>query len=956
MGEVWLADDLRIGREVALKKLRKDHRELRGRFLAEAQIAGQLEHPGVVPVHDLGTDHEGGPFYVMKLVRGGTLRDAIEEYHDPGGLSDVPKRIQWLRLLEVFVDLCRTIGYAHSRGVLHRDLKPSNIVLGSYGETMVIDWGLAKSGDSLDQEIVPSPQRGEGPGEPTDGAMPIEGEGPDRSPGSTDIPSAATPVQVSTRGSLEATSPGALLGTPSYMAPEVAEGHLSEVDRKTDVYLLGGTLYEILTGDPPRRGSSKAEIIELARTAPPKRPRSVNPRISRALEAICLKAMARPRGQRYASAMDLADDVQRYLADEPVSAYPEGPLMRAWRWTKRHRRGLARAAAAMLMLGLAVFAFRLWSHETIRREAGEFRERADGIRFYAASVDPVAEHAPYYDPERGEAAGYAALALASGWGAGLSRLPLSRTERNRFREDVYEVLLLLTQTRLHRSREPDTARELLALTHKWSWLQLPTRSWYRLRSECHTILGQAEEADRLARLANDPATPTTALDHFLQAEQHRIAAARSAYLQVAGGTIGLEEAVAEYKAALAEDPAHYWAHFQLGRCYASMGRQSDAIAALDTCVALRPESPWSYSVRGLALALLGRFREAEGDLDHAIDLDPRFRPARLNRAVAYWLQKKHTDALADLSAVLDAPKGEALVVAAYYRGVISVEQGRLETALDDFSRVIAENPRCLPAYLARAETHFSRGSDELGIADIRALLAAASGGTLDLGAWEASYRTGRFLRLLIPRLKGEARQTAARHALHELRAAVERGGNASELFAELGLTYRTIGRHREAVETYSKGLQLWPGDAELFTLRGWAHLGSEDYDAGSHDFDEALKVDPHNVKARSGLGYIHARLGSVHDALEQASAALRYGVGDYLVLLNVACIYGRLAQTDVDLRAEYEEMALSLLRLATMLWERGAGPRPAQLIGQTLEDFPESMQKRPEFQELIDPM
>src|SRR5262249_24773421 len=155
MGEIWLAEDSDIGRQVALKKMLKganpEHIE---RFLVEARITGQLEHPGIVPVHEVGTNDQGQPYYVMKFVHGRTLKKVIKEYHAPEQPSDVPREVQRLRLLEIFLDICQTVAYAHSRGVLHRDLKPENVMLGAYGETLVLDWGVAKV---LGQPELPAP-------------------------------------------------------------------------------------------------------------------------------------------------------------------------------------------------------------------------------------------------------------------------------------------------------------------------------------------------------------------------------------------------------------------------------------------------------------------------------------------------------------------------------------------------------------------------------------------------------------------------------------------------------------------------------------------------------------------------------------------------------------------------------------------------------------------------------
>lgn len=311
MGEVWLAEDLRIGREVAVKRLLHERASQQPRFQMKAQITGQLEHPGVVRLYDLDVAEGGESYYVMQFVRGKTLKEAIAEFFlikddgredpKPAAAAREPKEIAFFRLIEVFLDLCQTVAYAHSRGVLHRDLKPDNVMLGAFGETFVVDWGLSKV-----------------KGQPEDAG-------------------AAAYVRTNAGGSTP-TQAGSVMGSPPYMSPEAASGQVHEIDEASDVFLLGATLYEILTNRPPRRGSSIREMVDLARSADPIPPRSVNKAVPRALEAICMKAMGRCKAERYPSAMDMASDVRRFLAGEPVTAYREGPAERFARWVKRHRR------------------------------------------------------------------------------------------------------------------------------------------------------------------------------------------------------------------------------------------------------------------------------------------------------------------------------------------------------------------------------------------------------------------------------------------------------------------------------------------------------------------------------------------------------------------------------------------------------------------------------------------
>ncbi|MFO0952506.1 MAG: serine/threonine-protein kinase [Isosphaeraceae bacterium] len=244
------------------------------------------------------------------------------------------------RLLLRFLDVCHAIDYAHSRGVLHRDIKPANIIVGKHGETLVVDWGLAKVTGRAD----PSAASGE----------------------QSLVPNSAS-------GSAE-TLPGRALGTPSYLSPEQAEGDLENLGPRSDVYSLGATLYYLLTGRPPVEGKI-ADVLKAVSQGEFPPPRQLDPSLDRALEAVCLKAMARRPDDRYASAKALAEDVERWMADEQVSAWREPWTRVLSRWLTRHRTGVTGAAAAVLagMIGLvAVLAVQASANaklsESLRRE------------------------------------------------------------------------------------------------------------------------------------------------------------------------------------------------------------------------------------------------------------------------------------------------------------------------------------------------------------------------------------------------------------------------------------------------------------------------------------------------------------------------------------------------------------------------------------------------------------
>jgi serine/threonine protein kinase len=319
LGQVFVAKDDELHREVALKEILAEHADVpqhRARFLLEAEVTGRLEHPGIVPVYGLGAYPDGRPFYAMRLIRGESLKDAISRFHQAGvaGRSPGERSLALRQLLGRFVAVCNAVAYAHSRGILHRDLKPSNVMLGPNGETLVVDWGLAKVAGR--PEGVPASE------ERT--LRPASGSG-------------VTPTQT-----------GQAVGTPQYMSPEQASGKLDRLGPASDIYSLGAILYFLLTGQTPLEGYPVGEVLQRAQRGAFSPPRQVQREVPAALEAVCLQAMALQPERRYPTARALADDVEHWLADEPIARYREPWLVRLARWGRRHRPMVAAAAALLL--------------------------------------------------------------------------------------------------------------------------------------------------------------------------------------------------------------------------------------------------------------------------------------------------------------------------------------------------------------------------------------------------------------------------------------------------------------------------------------------------------------------------------------------------------------------------------------------------------------------------------
>ncbi|HBC88003.1 MAG TPA: hypothetical protein DCZ94_13715 [Lentisphaeria bacterium] len=371
MGAILQAKDLNIRRTVAMKVLLDPKRSTDNqiiRLIEEAQITGQMEHPGIVPVHELGVDASGNVFYTMKFVKGVTLDSIIDGIRN--GVPDIISKYPLNSLLTIFLKICDAMAFSHTKGVVHRDLKPANIMIGEFGEVLVMDWGLGKVIGRKEKDDVSEDATGS----------------------RTIVESSRSDGTASVEGAM--TMEGKAMGTPVYMPPEQAYGKVSEIDHRSDIYALGAILYDILTLSPPVGGDNVNDIlmkVVQGRIETPtlfehshklKLRHLPGGHVPAALSSVAMKALSPDKNDRYQSVKDLQKDIEAYQGGFATSAEGAGLFRQLWLFAGRHKGFVAAAASVFLAvaIGLVVALAQRNQALTAERNAVEAKEEAQNQR------------------------------------------------------------------------------------------------------------------------------------------------------------------------------------------------------------------------------------------------------------------------------------------------------------------------------------------------------------------------------------------------------------------------------------------------------------------------------------------------------------------------------------------------------------------------------------------------
>jgi Flp pilus assembly protein TadD/tRNA A-37 threonylcarbamoyl transferase component Bud32 len=825
MGVVYKARQKSLGRLVALKMIRAGTLAVAAdveRLRNEAEIVAQLDHPHIVPIHEVG-DHDGQPYFSMKLIEGASLAQHLARFQ-----ADARSAAR------LIFAVAQAVHHAHQRGILHRDLKPSNILLDAEGRPLVTDFGLAR--------------------------------------------------RVAADSSL--TQSGALVGTPSYMTPEQASGKKGTITTATDVYGLGALLYALLTGRPPFRGETVLDILEQVKGREPEPPSQSNRRVDRDLETICLKCLAKEPPRRYSSAEAVAQDLERYLAGKPIQARPLGRLARLWRWCRRNPVLAGAAAlllAASLLFAGNLWRLERQAAATEQAVADDLREadllqqqerwsetlqvleRASG-RLAAGGPPPLRQRVeqrrtnvamvarleearlqlraagPEEDDSTGADQAYAA-AFAS-YGLNLETLaPEEAAERIRTSPIRTQLVAALDDWAIARRtirKEGDTTWKVLLAVARAA----DPDAW---RNDLRDALERRDQKglERLAASGQVVELPPSSLVLLGRALQEKGA---------------IKQAVAVLRQAQRHHPHQFWINFELAYNLYLSQQWEEAIRFYTAALAIRPQSALVRVALGAVLPKKGAVDEAIAVCNEAIRLKPDYAYAYNNLGIA--LKNKglqHKEALDEaVAAYKEAIRLKPKFAEAYDNlGVVLGHKGAWKEALDAHRKAIDLKRGDAEAYGNLGHTLVRKGDLDDAITAFREAIRLKpkfAGFHNDLGV-------------------ALTRKNALDAAFAALKEAIRLDPRFAQAFRNLGVVLYRKGASAEGIVALKKAILLEPNFADAYYNLGRVFQDKGVLDEAITAYEQTIRIQADYAEAHCNLGHAYLKQGRFADGL----TALRRG-------------------------------------------------------------------------------
>ena len=763
---VYLAVDPALNRQVALKIISSDDQEMVERFQREAQAAAKLKHPNIAQVYEAGSVGNRH-YFTMDYIDGHSLDRFISG----------DKRFGLDEFARVMMQTARALDYAHQQNIIHRDIKPGNIMIDRADKVYLTDFGLAKQLTGLDRSL---------------------------------------------------TMTGTTIGTPEYMSPEQVMGMKDELDRRSDVFSLGATFYHCITNRTPFDGKEVYEVFSKIINYDPPPPGTVIRIIPKDLETICLKCLEKDKSRRYQTAKELADDIERYLNNEPIMATRSGYLSKLWRRARKNKAAsLGIASAALIALAVVVGLVVSSGQARIRAKAKVVLDRAASVQTAEEKIR-IAREALEIDQTFGEACqtiGYAYKAKAAE----------GRYNFNQYRElywDAYKNF----------SKAIEVSPTLVY-------------SYYERAVIMSDIFKRPKEAiadfEKVIQLDPDSYMGYFAKGNIAVDQKHN------------------DEAIAYYTKVLELFPKHDSAYLNRGVAYlnkrdeaiklGSAGTEyiDRAMTDLNAAVSLNQADAMAYFNRGILYGLKEDFDRAIADYTQAIQINPDFLSPYINRGNLYKQSGQTEKAFTDYNVALRIDPQS--VEAHYNRADMFFIKGQTDEALADYNEAIRLDPTYIKAYYNRGNIHDTKGDTELAIRDFTTVIK------LDPGYADAYFNRGILY----------GKQGKSDEAIADYSAVIKLKPDYVEAYVNRGIIYSSMGEIDKAMSDYERVIKINPGKAETYVNRGNVYNRQGDFNRAVADYTQAITLDPKLPQSYHCRAMAYANHGDYELAIADAQQLLK---------------------------------------------------------------------------------